>query len=156
MTRKLNEGYEKWRLAINLEKNQICMYGRRKKKKLKFYGGEEIKPCTECTYLFRYKIDQSEINTTEIKHRISQTRKVINALNFAWWQKNMTKNRKLYTCIYQTIIQRILVYGAEVWQNPTREINKILSTEMAVLRRKTRKLRMERIKNEYKKEIMGV
>jgi len=31
--------------------------------------------------------------------------------------------RKLY--IYQTIIQGILVYGAEVWQTPTREINKI-------------------------------
>jgi hypothetical protein len=25
-------------------------------------------------------------------------------------------------------------YGAEVWQIPTREINKILSTEMGVLR----------------------
>jgi hypothetical protein len=28
------------------------------------------------------------------------------------------------------------VYGAEVWQIPTREINKILSTEMDVLRKK--------------------
>jgi hypothetical protein len=49
-----------------------------------------------------------------------------------------------------------LVYGAEVWQIPTREINKILSTEMDVLRRSARKSRMERIKNEYIKEIMGV
>jgi len=47
--------------------------------------------------------------------------------------QNFSKNRKLY--IYQTIIQSILVYGAEVWQIPTREINKILSTEMDVLRR---------------------
>jgi hypothetical protein len=44
-------------------------------------------------------------NTTEIKHRISQTRKAINALNSIWWHKNITKNRKLY--IYQPIIQRI-------------------------------------------------
>ena len=83
-------------------------------------------------------------NTTEIKHRISQTRKAINALNSIWWHKNITKNRKSY--IYQTIIQIILVYGAEVWQIPTREINKILSTEMDVLR-SARKSRMERIKN---------
>jgi len=48
------------------------------------------------------------------------------------------------------------VYGAEVWQMPTREINKILSTEMDVLRRSARKSRMERIKNEHIKEIMGV
>jgi len=48
------------------------------------------------------------------------------------------------------------MYGAEVWQIPTREINKILSTEMDVLRRSARKSRMERIKNEHIKEIMGV
>jgi hypothetical protein len=39
---------------------------------------------------------------------------------------------------------------------PTREINKILSTEMDVLRRSARKSRMERIKNEHIKEIIWV
>jgi hypothetical protein len=48
------------------------------------------------------------------------------------------------------------MYGAEVWQIPTREINKILSTEMDVLRRSARKSLLERIKNEHIKEIMGV
>ena len=79
---------------------------------------------------------------------------IINAINSIWWYKNITKNRKLY--IYQTIIKKILVYGAEVWQIPTREINKILSTEMDVLRRSARKSRMKRTKNERIKEIMGV
>jgi hypothetical protein len=32
MARKLTEEYEKWGPAINLEKNQICMYRRRKRK----------------------------------------------------------------------------------------------------------------------------
>jgi hypothetical protein len=93
-------------------------------------------------------------NTTEIKHRISQTRKAINALNSIQWHKNITKNRKLH--IYQSIIQSILTYGAEVWKTPTTEMNKIISTEMDVLRRAARKSRMERIKNEHIKEIMGV
>ena len=83
-------------------------------------------------------------NTTEIKHRINQTRNAINALNSIWWHKDITKNRKLY--IYQTIIQSILMHGAEIWQIPTREINKILSTEIDVLRRSARKSRTERIK----------
>jgi hypothetical protein len=48
------------------------------------------------------------------------------------------------------------MYGAEVWQIFNREINSILSTEMDVLRRSARKSRMERIKNEHIKEIMGV
>ena len=109
---------------------------------LKFDGGEEIKPCTECTYL-GIKIVQYGDNTTEIEHRINQ-KKAMNVLNSIKWRKNITKNRKLY--IYRTIIQSILVYGAEVWQIPTREINKILSTEMDVLRRSARKSRLERIK----------
>jgi hypothetical protein len=58
--------------------------------------------------------------------------------------------------MYQTIIQSILVYGAEVWQIPIREINKILSTEMDVLRRSARKSRSERMKNEHIKKIMGL
>jgi len=59
---------------------------------------------------------------------------------------NITKNTKLY--IYQTILQRILVCGAEVWQIPTRERNKMLSREVDVLKSSARKSRMERIKNE--------
>jgi len=39
------------------------------------------------------------------------------------------------------------VYGAEVWQIPNSEINKIVPTEMDVLRRSARKSRMERTKN---------
>jgi len=49
-----------------------------------------------------------------------------------------------------------LVYDAEVWQIPTREINKILLTETDVLRRSAKKSTMERTKNERIKEIMGV
>ena len=78
----------------------------------------------------------------------------MNVLNSIKWRKNITKNRKLY--IYRTIIQSILVYGAEVWQIPTREINKMLPPEMDVLRKSARKSRMERIKNEHIKEIMVV
>ena len=54
-----------------------------------------------CKYIFIVgeiqQIDQLGDNTTEIKHRISQTRKATNALNSIWWHKNITKNRKLYT-----------------------------------------------------------
>jgi len=68
----------------------------------------------------------------------------MNALNSSWWHKIITINRKLY--IYQTITQSILVCGAEVWQIHTRGKNKILSTEMDVLRRSARKSRIESTK----------
>ena len=48
------------------------------------------------------------------------------------------------------------MYGAEVWQIPNGEINKILSKEVDVLRSSARKSRMERIINEHIREIMGV
>jgi hypothetical protein len=50
---------------------------------LKFDGGEELKPYTEYTYLGT-EIHQSGGNTVEIKHRISETRKAVNALNSIW------------------------------------------------------------------------
>jgi hypothetical protein len=93
-------------------------------------------------------------NTTELKHRISQTRKAINALNSIWYHKSIIKNSKLY--FYQNIIQSILMYGAKVWHIPTRETNKIVSTEMDVLRRSAKKSRVKRIKNDQVKELMGV
>jgi len=85
---------------------------------------------------------------------MSQTRKSISALISISWHKNITKYKKLYT--FQTIIQGILVYGAEISQIPTGKLNKILSTEMDVLGKSARKSRMERIKNEHIKEIMIV
>jgi len=70
-------------------------------------------------------------NTTEIKQESYK------CFKFYLVAQKITKDRKLY--IYQTIIQSILVYGAEVWQIPSREIDKILSTEMDVLRRSAKK-----------------
>jgi len=65
-------------LAIKLEKTKSVCMGEGKEI-LKLEGGEEIKPFTDCTY-FGTKIDQLGDNTTEIKHRISQTRKAIKDL----------------------------------------------------------------------------
>ena len=119
---------------------------------LKFDGGEEIKPFRECTYLGT-KIVRSGDNTTEIIHRISPARKVINALNSILWHKNITENRKLY--IYKTLISEQFCLWCRSMANPYWR-NKILYTEMDELRRSARKSKMERIKNGYIKEIMGV
>ena len=69
-------------MAVNLDKAKCVCMGEGKEN-LKFDGGAEIKPCTECTYLGT-KTDQLGDNKTEIKHRLCQTRKAINALNSIW------------------------------------------------------------------------
>jgi hypothetical protein len=81
---------------MNLETTKYICIGE-EKESLKFNSGEEIKPSTECTYLGT-KLDQTGDKTTDIKHRINQTRKAINALNSICWHKDITKNRKLYIC----------------------------------------------------------
>ena len=86
-------------VIINLEIKLNIFIGEGKES-LKLEGGEEIEPCTECSYLGTI-IDQLGENKTGIKHRISQTRNAINALHSIWCNKNITKNRKLY--IYHII-----------------------------------------------------
>ena len=93
MARKLKEEYEKWGLTMNLGKPKYICMGE-EKECLKFDSEEEIKPSRECTYLGT-KIDQTGDNTTQIKHRINQTRKAISALNSIWCQKDITKKLKI-------------------------------------------------------------
>ena len=81
----------------NGRKNYIYIYIWEGKESLKFDSGEEIKPCTEYTYLGTI-IDQLGDNTTDIKHRINQARKAINALNLVWWQKKFLKTEN-YTFV---------------------------------------------------------
>ena len=67
MTRKVKEEYEKWGLAINLEKTKYVCMGEGKEI-LKSDGGEKIKPSTEYTYIST-KTDQLGDNTRIIKTR---------------------------------------------------------------------------------------
>jgi hypothetical protein len=66
IVRKLKEEYEKWGHSINKKKLNMYACTGEGKEILIFDAREAIKPCTECTYLGT-KIDQSGVNTTEIK-----------------------------------------------------------------------------------------
>jgi hypothetical protein len=50
IARKLKKEYEKWGIAINLDKTNYVFIGERNET-LKFDGGKEIQLCTECSYL---------------------------------------------------------------------------------------------------------
>jgi hypothetical protein len=51
-----------------------------------------------------------------------------------------SQNQKL---IYQSLVQSILLYGAETWSLNTQQANKLLATEMDFWRRSARKSRKE-------------
>jgi len=74
-------------------------------------------------------------HTKNIRHRVTQARKIINALNGIWWSKDITKNRK--KMIYNSMVKSVLIYGAETWsyEDDRRRIN---ATEKDALRRSAR------------------
>jgi hypothetical protein len=55
--------------------------------------------------------------------------------------------------MYQTLVQSILLYGAETWTLNTQQANKLLATEMDFWR-SARKSRKENIQNVTIREIM--
>jgi hypothetical protein len=83
--------------------------------------------------------------TKNIRHRVTQARKIIGALNGVrvWWSKNITRNRK------KIIYNSVLIYGAEIWdlyEDDRRRINEI---EMYALRRSAMTSKLDRKTNEY-------
>jgi len=72
-------------------------------------------------------------DTKNIRHRITQARKIIGALNGLWWSKDITKNRK--EMIYSSTVRRVLMCGAETWSLYEDDRRRISGTERDALRR---------------------
>jgi hypothetical protein len=65
---------------------------------LEMDNGDIITGCTEFRYLGTiFTKDGSE--TKNIRHRVTQARKIIGAFNGVWWSKNITRNRKRLSTI---------------------------------------------------------
>jgi hypothetical protein len=64
-------------------------------------------------------------------------------LNSVLWSKIILHKTK--KCIYQALVQSILLYGAETWILNTQQVNKFLATEMDFWRRSARKSRKEKV-----------
>jgi hypothetical protein len=75
-------------------------------------NGDIITGCTEFRYLGTI-LTKDGRDTKNIRHRVTQARKIICALNGIWWSKNITRNRK--KIIYNSMVKSVLTYGAEIW-----------------------------------------
>jgi hypothetical protein len=91
-------------------------------------------------------------DTKNIRHRVTQARKIIGALNGICWSKDITKNRK--KIIYNSMIKSVLIYGAENWNLFEDDRRRIIATEMDVLRRSARISELDRKTNECIREKM--
>ena len=73
-------------------------------------NGRIFTGCTEFRYLGTIFTKDGR-DTKNIRHRVTQARKIIDSLNGVWWSKNITRNRK--KMIYNNMVKSILTYGAE-------------------------------------------
>jgi hypothetical protein len=114
-------------------------------------NGDIITGCTEYKYLGSI-FTKDRRDTKTIRHRVTQTRKIICALNGMWRSKDITKNRK--KMIYNSMVRSVLIYGAETWSLYEDDMRRINATEMDTLRRSSRISKIGRKTNEYIRKKM--
>jgi hypothetical protein len=100
---------------------------------LEMDNGDIITGCTEFRYLGTIFTKDGR-DTKNIRHRVTQARQRIGALNGIWWSKNKTRNRK--KMIYNSMVKSVLIYGAEIWSLYEDDRRRINATEMDALRQK--------------------
>ena len=64
------------------------------------------------------------------KKRISTERKLIDMLNSVLWSKNIVNKTK--RIIYNSLVQSVMLYGAQTWTLDRPHASKLLATEMDV------------------------
>jgi len=79
------------------------------------------------------------------RHRVTQARKIIGALNGVWWSKYITRNGE--KMIYNSMVKSVLIYGSETWSLYEDDRRRINATEMDALRRSPRFSKLDRKTN---------
>jgi hypothetical protein len=76
-------------------------------------SGDNITGCTKFRYLGSIFTKDGR-DTKNIHHRVTQARKIIDALNGVCWSKDITKTRKKMT--YNSKVKSVLIYRAKTWE----------------------------------------
>jgi hypothetical protein len=146
MGRKLQEEYSKWGFTVNFAKTKYMSVGT-DTNHLKMDNGDIITGCTKFRCLGTIFTKDGRDNKN-IRHRVTQARKIIAALNGVWWAKYITRNRK--KLIYNSMVKSVLIYGAEAWSLYEDGRRRINATEIHALRRSARISKADRKANEYR------
>lgn len=143
MVKKLKEEYELWGLKINLGKTEyMCIGG--EVADLDIEEGN-IKGCRAFTYLGSV-LHQDGKCLRDIETKIARGKQATRTLHGIIWNKTISKENKKR--IFNSIVQNIVLYGAEVWPLTTRVRDKIRTVEMDYMRRCLQLTREDKVRNE--------
>jgi hypothetical protein len=108
---------------------------------LQMDNGDIITGSTEFSYLGTIFTKDGRV-TKNLRHRVTQARKIVGALNGVWWSKNITRNRK--KMIYNSMVKSVLINGADTCSLYEDDRRRIKATEMDGLRRSARISKLDR------------
>ena len=151
MVRKLKEEFELWGLKINMSKTEYLCIGQQVADLN--LENEIIKSCQTFRYLGS-TVHQDGTCSRDIEIKIARGKQATKALHGLIWNNNLTKENK--NRIFQSIVQNIVLYGAEMWPMTTTIRNKIRTVELDYLRRCLQVTRNDRLRTEEIWQQMGV
>ena len=150
VTEDVLKAYDRWGLKINYKKTEHMTTGTEENI---YIDGHKIESVSAFKYLGSI-LEKNGSSEIEIEKRVSDSRKIIGILNPLLWSRNIIEKTK--KIIFNTLIESVLLYGAETWTIGCAKEKKLLSTEMDFWRRSARTSRIERKTNIEIRTRMGV
>lgn len=151
MLRKLKEECEKWGLTINFQKTEYLCIGREANNL--YIDEQEVKHCDNFKYLGT-NISSTGTCERDITSRITMGKMATKSLHGILWNENIRQETKLH--IFHSIVESIVLYGAEMWPQTQTTRNRIRTVELDFMRRCLKVTRRDRIRTEEIWRRMGV
>lgn len=116
-------------------------------------GTEVIKGCHSFKYLGTI-ISSTGNCQSDIEHRIALGKNATRTLHGLIWNKTITQEVKKN--MFHSLIENIMLYGAEMWPITTKVRDRIRTVELDYMRRCLQLTREDRVRNEVVWERMGI
>lgn len=143
MLRKLTEEFEKWGLKLNYQKTEYMCVGR-EAQNIRIED-VDIKTCTTFKYLGSL-LSSTGTCERDINARIIMGKKATKALHGLLWNRNISQDTKKR--LFHSVVENIVLYGAEMWPLTKNIRNKIRTVEMDFMRRCLQVTRRDRLRTE--------
>uniref|UniRef100_H3A9V8 Reverse transcriptase domain-containing protein n=1 Tax=Latimeria chalumnae TaxID=7897 RepID=H3A9V8_LATCH len=142
LTDKMYVKSRKFGLQINIKKTKVMSFGKH----------QEDLEVGKFAYLGGLVLENGSCEE-DIKRRIGLASAAFGRLSRIWKVKNILVKMKVR--VYEAMVIPILLYGSEYWSMRKVDEQKILTTEMSWLRGILGVSRMQRIKNDIRRILLG-
>jgi hypothetical protein len=151
LVNRVQEASSNFGLKINISKTQVQVISKQKQTLTISIDTQKLEQVPTFVYLGG---TITEIGTCEedVKNRISKAVGAVQRLHNIWQSNDIRKETKLQ--LYHTLILSILLYGSETWTLKKEDERRLLSFEMACLRKFLGITRLDKIRNQIIRDTL--